>query len=383
MLNCAFRIVICLALLGVPVTAFAQNETHTLLDIEAIRVVSTTEIDLPLTSLDTAAYLAPNGRYFAYVSGNNLCLYEGVTEQKCVSLGENGNQFDRTSFHWSPDSRYLAFTENFYILFVDADIWVWDTMTDSILNLTDDGDNSIAVSNQEWKNIDVLPTWLDDGRIAFLRFGRETREDLLPLEVHAVSPETSETELLGTLEALKTFWIYALDANASHLWYNYNFHETPERGIWFSDLNTENLQQVLGTDEDFLISGITVAPNGDYALLNTPSSLEIFLPSASKMQLLDLTSGEVLLVNPEHHVITAAWSPDGTMLSYIVNDNGNDEENGLYITENFGEPGQQVLAGNFLPTVQGQRQSIRWAANNTILLSRSPEQDILMVELGS
>ena len=50
------------------------------------------------------------------------------------------------SIRWSPDSRYLAFTENFFRRFTEPDIWVLDTTTWNVTDITDDGGSTSTTS---------------------------------------------------------------------------------------------------------------------------------------------------------------------------------------------------------------------------------------------
>ena len=83
--------------------------------------------------------LSPDGTRFAATRGDQLCLYSAVTlaRQRCVP--QPGGALDRSSLAWSPDSRRLAFTEDWAVRFVYAHIWTLDAATGKLTNLTDNG----------------------------------------------------------------------------------------------------------------------------------------------------------------------------------------------------------------------------------------------------
>lgn len=129
---------------------------------------------------------------------------------------------------------------------------------------------------------------------------------------------------------------------------------------------------------------VSVSPVGRYTLINTPpQDFGRFDPEMSMYRVVDMESGEALLIDPERYVVSGGWSPDGSAFAYLVNNRMEPDENGLYLTTAPGEPGTLVFAGNYNAPTPRQRQPLTWGANNVILISRSPEEGVLLVELGS
>lgn len=365
----------------------APAPTSVPIDVDSLEVVGTTEFDLMAGPGNTAAYLAPDGERFVYLADERLCLYaQDAPEPHCVDLDDTLNgldPLDPETIVWSPDSRYIAFSENFFIYLIDADIWVWDTTTSAVQNLTDDGVTRLEIGGDDWKNIDVTPTWLEDGRILFLRYNSVDEETVLP-EIKVIASDGSGLEQLGTLEDATGFAAYALDAHANQLAYNFYRGGEPENGVWTSAFDGSDSQQVFVDDGRHQPANVIFSPNGRYLLVNTPPrDFRGFDPEDSNMRLVDLESGEPLLIDPERFVTAAAWSPDGSAFAYLVTDRVNEEISGLYVTDTPGEAGRLVLQGVFLSATPRLRQPLTWGANNTILLARAPEPGIVLVELGS
>ncbi len=353
------------------------------IDIDALRVASTTELDLLAGPGNTAAYLAPDGEHFAYLEGNSLCLYEGETEQRCVDL-ESIHRIDAETIRWSLDSRYLVFTEDFFRLFVDSDIWLWDTTTDALQDLTDDGDNHLSLSDNNWKNIDVVPRWLPDGRILFLRYNR-LQGTVQPPLIYTIQPDGSGLEKLGEIADSEAFAVFAIDVTATQLLQiSFLSNDSPRRGVWVSDLDGSNPEHVALADPQFPTAAIEHSPNPRYALVNSPNR---GFPNpddanASIIRVIDLENAAFVLIDPNRYVAGAGWSPDGSALAYIVNNQRSNDQNGLYITSAPGTPGRLLFAGNFNQPTSTLRQTLTWAANNTILLSRSPQSGIVLVKIA-
>ncbi len=161
----------------------------------ALTVAGTTDIDLLAGPARTAAYLAPDGAHFAYLKGSTLCLYAGDQQQQCVDVSQLGS-IDSETPRWSPDSRYLAFNENFFQYFRDPDIWVWDTANNVLRDITDDGQTKLALSDPNWRNIDVLPHWLPDGHILFLRYNKVNGQPQPP-QIYTIAPGWQQPHAIG------------------------------------------------------------------------------------------------------------------------------------------------------------------------------------------
>lgn len=368
-------------------TATAQPVTDSpseALDVGAIEVDSTTEIPLLTGPGRTAAYLAPNGEYFAYFEDDSLCLYRGAEQQPCVALPDELHDIDLESIRWSPDSRYLSFHENFFVFLVDADIWVWDTQTNEVTDLTDDGENQLDFDDTNWKSIDVLADWLPDGRILFLRYSR-IQGEILPPDIYSIAPGDERPEKLGVIETTDPFAIFSLDASESQLVYNYFAPGgSPSNGVWISNLDGSDAQALVPAAEENPPLGVTLSPDGRYVLIPTQGASRFleFTPENSLMRAVDVATQTEVLIDPERFVAGAGWSPDGSALVYLVNNRRDSDENGLYITDAPGNPGRLLLAGAYNLPTPTLRQALTWGANHTILLSRSPDEGIVLVQLG-
>ena len=377
------------AALEAALTATAQAATPVPLDAASAEVVNTSEFELVAGFGNNAVYLAPNGTRLIHGDGRRFCLYQqGSTDPRCVDL-PSGVFIDLESIRWSPDSRYIVFNENFLIRLIDADIWVWDTTTDEVSNLTDDGENRIRIEEDNWSSIDLAPNWLPDGRIIFLRYSRVSGE-IVPPEILALDRQGGEPERWGTLENSGTFAVTALEATEDRLFYNYFAgNREGENGVWMSSLDGSEAKQIIQSGEDFPPYNIDVSPDGRYALINLAYSRRgnerELTPEASPVRLIDLQQRSQQLIDPNQFVSGAGWSPDGTALAYLVNNWVMEDAstNGLYITATPGEVGRQVLEGSFIVPTPLQNQSLMWGANHYLLLSNAPEEGITLVELGS
>lgn len=115
---------------------------------------------------------SPDGRQVAIVSSDSLCVYRVTTGQRraCVDVeGSNIVAIDPNSVTWSPDTKYVAFSEAFAATddqSVESDIWRFDPDEKDVVDLTADqmvgpiGDLQAA---GESFNADTGPAWSPDG----------------------------------------------------------------------------------------------------------------------------------------------------------------------------------------------------------------------------
>ncbi|MEO8607967.1 MAG: hypothetical protein ABI690_08805 [Chloroflexota bacterium] len=108
-------------------------------------------------------YLSPDGSAVAWydVAVKQFDVYDFDKAQTNVfPLPENccaiGRYFNPS---WSPDSRYISFTESAFDRGVDSDIWMLDRSNGEITDRTDDGLFGNWLKINDPFNLDYLPTW--------------------------------------------------------------------------------------------------------------------------------------------------------------------------------------------------------------------------------
>jgi hypothetical protein len=352
------------------------------LDVANLSLSGTTELDLMTGPGRTAAYLAPDGLHVAHLDYDSLCIYEGEQQQRCVDISAM-RSVDTESIRWSPDSRYLTLTEDFYVTFVDPDIWLIDASDGTLRDLTDDSENEGEFSDDTWLNIDLLPNWTDDGQIIYARFNRISRSEPPP-EIHQIAVDGSGDAILGTIDTNDDpFAIFALNVWRDKLVYIYFAQgETPNNGVWVSDLDGANARQINQSNTRTPMSAVEMSPDGKYALyrVETTALRGEYTPETSWMRVVEIETGKEILIDPDHFVAGAGWSPQGSALIYATYDPV-EQSGGVFLTDMPGKAGQPLLEGRFNIPTGRLRQFFTWGANNTILLSRSPARGIVLMQL--
>ncbi len=122
-----------------------------------------TTLDLIAGPGNTAAFLAPDGSRFAYLNNRELCLYSLSGEKRdCIALDRDIHVNPET-LRWSPDSTKLAFSEDFIYSFRDSDIWLYDTETNALTDVTPAPNRDVSIlANKDPAvsfTIDMVPQW--------------------------------------------------------------------------------------------------------------------------------------------------------------------------------------------------------------------------------
>ncbi len=380
------------AALNVALTATAQAQitptpVPVSFNVSGLHVAGTTAFEMPSGAAGTAGFLAPDGQHFAHLEGKAFCLYAEAGQQNCIDLSNMGG-LDRESPRWSPDSRYLAFNENFFQYFLEPDIWVWDTVENTLTDVTDDGLEKVTfltTPDEGMTTLDILPHWLPDGRIVFLRYAHEDG-DTLPPDIYAINPDGSGLEQFGTINAVDAFAIYTFDVSADRLVYiYYPAGDSPFAGVWISDLSGANARMLYKADRQsgVLPTSVDFSADARSVLVTFQSNLQpSYQPDDSNARVIDVETGDLTLIDPDHFVGGAGWSPQGSALVYAVTSRGdNIDANGLYLTAAPGEPGALLLAGDYAPTSSQWRQPIGWGANNSVLVATNLQTQTVLAHL--
>jgi hypothetical protein len=361
--------------------------------VEQLTVISTEEHDRRSGPQRTSSFLAPNGQYFAYWNGPEICIVpvavDAAPEDCFIIFHDKYVVWDSRSIRWSPDSRYLVLTEDLYEGGADPDIWVIDTSTGKSENITDDQVDWINRTDPDftWGDIDLSPRWSPDGtQLMFIRYASP---DPLhsPPTLFTIAPDGSDLTFIGELPFTGSISTFALDWSPDGEMIAFNHFMSSEddfNGVWIADSDGRNPRKIAGNLEDKPV-GVEFSPDGRYLLIENDHKEIIPFAENSLIRVIPVDGGESVLVDDEYWVRDAGWSPSGHALVYLVyrQPAASQEDVGLYISSGPGEPGRLVLPGEDFraPTAYGW-QTLIWADENIILISPR-SSSILVVKLGS
>jgi len=126
-----------------------------------------------------------------------LCLYTFETAASGCNVAPDTYEGYPYAFFWSPDDKYVAFTEDPVTQGNESDIWVFDTTNNEFKDLTDDGVQGSWVAAEAGSyELDYLPMWnSQDGQIYFWRSIPDPEVPIsLTLSIMKIAPEGGEPE---------------------------------------------------------------------------------------------------------------------------------------------------------------------------------------------
>jgi len=207
------------------------------------------------------AMLSPDGSMIGwYLPQDNgaTCVYTFANEQTiCSTIPEifNGSpQF----IMWSPDSRYITFSQDFILRFQEADIWLYEVATRHFSNVTDDQvddwsplGGSRDGSGPVW--IDIAYAWGPDLNLYFSRIELPdpSTMDNYTAGIYRLNPDSGQTSLIRDIsEDFERFSIYqnrevefngtlAVSPDGQHIAMIVLEREadSPKSGIWIMPLD--------------------------------------------------------------------------------------------------------------------------------------------------
>jgi hypothetical protein len=379
-----FRIISVLVLCLSAAAITAQTETP------PGQVVDVIEIDLTAGQMASTAHLSPDGEHFLHVTPVELCLYrtEDGQLQRCVDVPQELRSLDRASLRWSPDGRYVTLTENFLVYFHSSGLWLFDTHTGAFSLVTGDETTIFRRSYLEG-DIDIKPQWLSNGRLLFLRLQTVSGIDNLTNTLYIVDADGGNPERAGMLTA-ETLAVYALAISPDDRYVAYNHSaasgQEERNGLWIYDLEEEQARQLYLSDEPLhsfeAPMALAFSPDGEY-VLGFSAALFVrppddWTPEYSPVRIAPVDGRAAFMVDDALMVYSAAWSPTGNGLAYLVRDLDHPEVSGLYLSPAPGERGELVLPGLFT-LVNFDDPLLQFGANGAILLSRGPEDGMVVV----
>ncbi|MEQ8676830.1 MAG: hypothetical protein RLP44_32885 [Aggregatilineales bacterium] len=185
----ALLLLICLTCFS---TAAQDDDTNTLPNLTLTGIESVGEF---IDGLPHNATLSPDGNLLVYEGGDapGLCVYNFTnTRTTCTpypeedELGERIRLLRPTELKWSPDSRFVALTENSLVRAEDSDIWIYDVDARTFTDRTQDGYSGSILLGDDFNGIpiDVIPIWSPDGSLYFFRYIRS--EDVITTQLFTI-----------------------------------------------------------------------------------------------------------------------------------------------------------------------------------------------------
>jgi dipeptidyl aminopeptidase/acylaminoacyl peptidase len=353
------------------------------------------EFQLPVTPLAIA--LSPDGEKIALTTREEICIY-GSNGQQIVCSAKLPNvvfpfrssQIDANSLTFSPDGKFVAFTENFYLFLDEPDIYLMNTTTGQITNLTPD--NTTRVSFGPTLNalaVDQSPLFSPDSQsVYFIRNSYVAGTPQPPILARiplagGVATKLAELPLvIGAVTSLN--WIPGKEQIVMGITAPNNRYD-PNNGIavinadgmGFKVLyNAYGYTDVVASADGERLLAFNGFAQGQFQSRTTDAS--------SFLHRIDGTLEAPISALKDFGATWATFSPDGQAIAYIIGEAAR-EKAGLYIAPLKGGEHYRIIEGFVAPASSRGTlfRPLRWAANGVMLLYKNvPDLQPYIVQLG-
>lgn len=392
-----FVLVLLLAAI-VPVTA--QDAPR----LDPTRLTASLAARLPLLSApaSTSAHLSPSGALMLHTDGFDFCVYATPsTQRECVDIrdqwGDDAPRPDFETFRWSPDERYVTFTEPALIFFRDPDIWVFDVEMSQLMNVTDDGyAGSLGITDDDAPDtafVDLAPAWHPDGRLTFARYN--IRMEGAP-QVMALTLPDGDAEPIAELPIVPDGRGFVLDMDwapdGSFLAYSMDLFDNPLTGVWGYFIEDDEAKLLATPNQPRApYVSVSVSPDSQSILALTPLRDQYLMARPTDTiedngyAIIDVERTAKQPLAQGRVVFSAGWLPDGGLL---IVESRLDEEGGVDLVA-LAEPNDigTVLLGSeviedggprfFSPTGR-QIKPLTVGTNGLVVLATAGEETLVV-----
>jgi hypothetical protein len=290
-----------------------------------------TTLDIP----PSAVYLAPDGSKFAIVtrefkegyivSSEELCMYSLSGElQTCtdLELPPIGYHINLETVRWSPDSTKIVFSEAYFQTGRDSDIWMLDTITNTLSDLTptpNRNNRDLAARPKDPNlvfSVDIAPQWSTDSQyVYFLRWILQN-VDQHRTALYNVNVTTDETKEIAPIETYHLGWThdFALSPDASQVAYNkWITGDEEDEGTWFLDVGTGEAKIAEVPIKKPVPGVLQFSPDGSQ-VLSVQTLYFTPEPGTIGFYTLPVAGGLPRPISTDYHVTGAGWGNQGSRL---------------------------------------------------------------------
>jgi len=280
----------------------------------------------PLELEGAAIAISPDGSAIAGVGPEGEFCAWSVPDLE-PTCAEADLAIDPDSIAWAPDSTAVAFSVRAFQFGTDGDIYVFETASGEIVNVTDDGlEDASLFSSEEPIPIDVMPAWMPDSQaLVFSRTIFDDREEYSNeiMRVRRTGGEAATLLSLPGLPGAIFLPMHVLEDGSVLYSVGFSDQSEPLNGLWRLPPGEDPVQLMPGTESDpFPIPMINDVweGNGEFRIvghspflagqldLTTPFTFTWSSATGEAVPLTPASDAEPTVTWP------GAWAPDGETL---------------------------------------------------------------------
>ena len=334
--------------------------------------------DRVLTLNGKASALSPDGKWIAgpNTTTRQFCVWSAATGQGTCQGKDLAIRPETIT--WAPDSSAVAFSLNAIQLFINSDIYIFETKEQKLHDITEDevGKVNLMLPSKLTKPVPVddVPAWSPDGKqLAFVRtvFSKEGN----PTELMRIDRAGGTPVMVSIVDNAEPFAIYEpmkwLPDNRLLFTIDLPDASSPRNGLWQIGVDGKEMKLVLDREDQARIPSpwlAGISPDGQLASVYSPHITG--LSTVPAFFLVDLTSFKAKPVKTSAGNIATAplFSPDGRTLLYLAS-----EDHAMHLVVQDRATGQEtVLIQNLNEGDNGpyvdRSDGVGWATDNSVLI---------------
>ena len=344
----------------------------------------------------SAALLSLDGSRLLHLSNRSpdMCLYAPAqigswVELACSDYTNDNRPGEAQDMFWSPagDKLLMPTRHDAFARFRDTDIRIFDADTFTVQNLTDDGFDGTLLDGKGPAELDVFAHWFDDNSIVFVRHSVPpggTQQDT-STSLMTIAADGGEPVKLLDIPSSSNFPVWNLTVSPDSKLLAYSFEDRGDAendGIYLLTLGTTTPTRVAKMSEldGMRLLGLAFSADSKFLLLLGETG-----DGRNTARVLDVTTGDIVLVDANQNVTGVAWSPTGSALAYTTLDPSKPETpGGLFLAPAPGRPARLLIGEAFYPPVCCGNEPFIWATNDTLVLPRLADSlgSVLYIQLG-
>jgi Tol biopolymer transport system component len=277
------------------------------LDVGTVKVTSAR----PLT-VGNVSSLSPDGRRVLIAGAGGFCVQDRDGAHK-VCADPKKVRPDTINYAWSPDGSQIVTTDDFFRALREPDIWVMNTKTGAVRDITNDGVTSWNFNNPPSQaDIDLWPAWSSDGKT--IRFARQNSVNANTIMLESISAKGGAVRKIGTLSARITT-LNALEFSADG-----------KRIAWSDEHGgTVHVRPTAGGVVRTVVAGgraldnslLSFSPDGKYLLVDSITPYGQYVSTGGKPSVVSLATSRVGPVAGDVSASYPTWAPDSDALLFI------------------------------------------------------------------